>query len=668
LKDRANTPWTKDVRGSQVLPLINDDPPTLRVPAGPGTGKTFGLRKRVLRLLHPEGLGLSPDRVLVCAFNRVIRDDLRAAIDAELEPYGIESPAVMTIHGLAAELAGRGSRFLLPQEVEAMMYDVREAHPNIAARYANRHSQLMRALREHEAGLGVHTAVATAVQGWLTAHGAALVSALPRVVETRIRGGAFAAIRFDHVIIDEFQDLTETEARLALALRANGGRVVALGDKKQSIYAFRGNEGQGLDALPEYVEGEVIDLVMSECQRCPNEIVDLSNEVMAIYDEPLDPVRGPGGQIHQVVCGTPGGEHRRMAQEIVRVYRERREAEHLVLVTRRKWGYDLRNAIREVDGSLHARTVFSEDILETWPAREAFLLLSIIGDPRDAVTLRDWISYCEPDPEGKKWKAAQRNAGAYAGLRATHGVLSLENALGIAELEMRQLSGAGRGNVIKRARRLKALLGECPKTEDPRAVVGYVLDSPRWVTSEAAAGGLAAEDIMRLRREVERILDDGREQLTLKDVVERLRYRIATREPLGEDEEPGIKIVTLWGAKGLTADHVYVVGLCDEAVPGPFDPDLTGLTPEEHELEQLRLLYVSLTRAKTSLVISRPRKVRRGEVLALGLDRRSAGNQHWQDLSQSRFVSLVSRGVIPDAVDGDSWRGITPSYHAPGAA
>lgn len=65
-------PWNSGVRGEDVLPLINDDAPIIRVEAGPGTGKTFGLCRRVLRLLHPDGLGTSGEKVAVVAFNRVI--------------------------------------------------------------------------------------------------------------------------------------------------------------------------------------------------------------------------------------------------------------------------------------------------------------------------------------------------------------------------------------------------------------------------------------------------------------------------------------------------------------------------------------------------------------------------------------------------------------------
>jgi superfamily I DNA/RNA helicase len=146
-----------------------------------------------------------------------------------------------------------------------------------------------------------------------------------------------------------------------------------------------------------------------------------------------------------------------------------------------------------------------------------------------------------------------------------------------------------------------------------------VLEPERWVTEGSADAELATEDILRLRREAERMLDEAEEEVALAALVRNLRYRIATREPLGEEEDPDIKIVTLWGREGLTADFVYIIGLCDEALPGRFDADSTGLTEGEYKREQLRLLYVSLTRAKQGLVISRPTKIRRGEVPGLGL-------------------------------------------------
>jgi len=65
------------VRGTQVLPIINSDDPVIRVEAGPGTGKTFGLVRRVQRLLHPDGLNVDGQDILVVAFNRVIAQQLQ---------------------------------------------------------------------------------------------------------------------------------------------------------------------------------------------------------------------------------------------------------------------------------------------------------------------------------------------------------------------------------------------------------------------------------------------------------------------------------------------------------------------------------------------------------------------------------------------------------------
>lgn len=654
----GNAPWLEGVEGEQVRPLITSDDPVLRVPAGPGTGKTFGLMKRVLRLLHPDGLGLAPDRVLVCAFNRVIAQDLRAEITAELERFGLECPVVMTVHALASEIAGERPRFLLPNEVEVMVYDILATYPNISEEFGNLHRRAMRALREHEAGMADHPALRQAATVWLGDHRASLVGELPRRVEGALRQGDYAERRFDHIIVDEFQDLTDIEARLAIALRSEDGHLVALGDRKQSIYAFRGNQDRGLDALEELIETPIADHVMDECRRCRTEVVQLANEVMAIYNEPLADVRGPGAQLHQVRFRSPEAEHARMAQEIVRQYVAAPEAKHLVLVTRRKWGYDLRNAIRAVAPEVNAQTVFSEDILETWPAREAFLLLASVADPTDPVTHRDWIGYKRPDSEGKNWKAPKRHAAVYRHLRAG-GLLSAERLRALADEDPTALSGTGRGQVHRRAVRLRDLLDGLGEDGNPAETVARILEPDRWVPeSDAPAADLARQDIERLRTEASRILDEADEVLALDELVARLRNRIASREPLGLDAAPDIKIVTLWGAKGLTADFVYIVGLCDEALPGPYDPNSSGLSEGEHLLEQLRLLYVSLTRAKRALVISRPTKIRRGQVSALGLSRSRDGDVWWQDLHRCRFLDDLSREALPDPVDGETWDGI----------
>jgi hypothetical protein len=184
-------PWLRGVEGDQILPVITEDVPVLRVPAGPGTGKTFGLRRRVLRLLHRDGAGCDPSRVLVCAFNRVIAKDLRKEIEAELAPFELEPPVIRTIHGLAGLLAGERPRYLLPHEVETMIYDVLQTNEHVAREYESKFARAMRALRAHEAGMEDHAALAQAADKWVADHGAKMVGDLPRAVEAALRAGDY---------------------------------------------------------------------------------------------------------------------------------------------------------------------------------------------------------------------------------------------------------------------------------------------------------------------------------------------------------------------------------------------------------------------------------------------------------------------------------------------
>lgn len=647
-------PWNVGVDGDQVLAFINDDFAVFRMQAGAGTGKTFGLCRRVLRIRHPDGLAVAHERVLVCAFNRVIARDLEREIRAELEPLGLALPAIKTIHALCSLLlGGQLPRLLLARETEEMLYDVLEAHAVLRAQYS--HPAAVRALREHEAGFHEHTALMQGVRGWLTEHGAGLIGDVPRRVDAAIRAGELHD-RYDHILADEWQDLTETETHVVVGLRTAGGSLAALGDRKQSIYAFRGNYVGGLGGLNALVQEPITEGTMDECRRCPGVIVALGNAVMALEGEPLRPTR-EGGQLHRVRWNTPADEANGIGAEIARVYRAApADATHLVLVTRRAWGYAVRNAIRRVDDTLPVHTVFAEDALETWPAREAFIFLSILGEPRDAVTLRDWIAYQQPQ-EGKDYLGPKRNAPAYLRLKADGGVLTRERAIDLAGHPLAAFHGTGRGNVLHRLQRLRDLLADVPLDEAPVAVVAHVLDPDRWIDFAGEEADLAREDIARLKIEADRIIADPSTR-TLGDIVRQLRYRIATREPVGAEDAGGVRIVTLWGAKGLTADYVYLVGLCDEALPGPHDEQSTGLTEAQHNDEQRRLLYVSVTRARQSLVLSRPAKIQRGQVKMQRLLERRPGNNWWQNLTDTRFFDDIRLPTLPDTVIGAGWTGL----------
>lgn len=135
----------------------------------------------------------------------------------------------------------------------------------------------------------------------------------------------------------------------------------------------------------------------------------------------------------------------------------------------------------------------------------------------------------------------------------------------------------------------------------------------------------------------------------LRQVANRIRYSIATRKPFATNEDAKLKVTTMWGAKGLTADHVYVLGLCKEAIPGLRRDSYPG-TEQEYIEEQQRLFYVSITRSKSTLVLSRAEKIKRGDAMNLNLHVK--GNWHWSILEMCPFLRDIM-SVLPAAHQGE---------------
>ena len=140
----------------------------------------------------------------------------------------------------------------------------------------------------------------------------------------------------------------------------------------------------------------------------------------------------------------------------------------------------------------------------------------------------------------------------------------------------------------------------------------------------------------------------------LREIARRLRQQIATRETNAENDATQLQVATLWGAKGVTAEHVYILGVCEEGIPGERREEYPG-TEADYIEEQRRLFYVSITRSKQTLVISRAARIRRGDAQRLGLAVGDAGG-FWATLRMSPFLRDIIN-LLPQAVAGDQWGG-----------
>ena len=141
---------------------------------------------------------------------------------------------------------------------------------------------------------------------WLRFHQAILIGELVPEALRYIRDNPACPERgeFDHVIVDEYQDLNKAE-QVLLDLLSENGSVAAIGDVDQSIYRFRHAHPTGIVEFANTHAGTA-DKELDECRRCPTRVVAIADHLIRNNhpngrDPRLVPMPGKSeGEIHIV--------------------------------------------------------------------------------------------------------------------------------------------------------------------------------------------------------------------------------------------------------------------------------------------------------------------------------------------------------------------------------
>ena len=90
------------------------------------------------------------------------------------------------------------------------------------------------------------------------------------------------AARFDHVLVDEYQDTNRLQAAILLALKPDGRGLTVVGDDAQSIYAFRAAEVRNILDFPAQFTPPARVVTLERNYRSTQPILDASNGVIAL--------------------------------------------------------------------------------------------------------------------------------------------------------------------------------------------------------------------------------------------------------------------------------------------------------------------------------------------------------------------------------------------------
>ena len=641
-------PWNTGLTGTP-LNIAAYAGAQLRVVAGPGTGKTYALMRRVARLLEQN---VQPNRVLAISFTRTAANDLVHKL-AQLGVPGADRVAAKTLHSLSFGLLSRNSVFqmlgrvprpLMAHEQEAMVSD-------LAPQFGGKKktvSKLIEAFEAYWARLQHHVpgwpntpleqSFDHELKSWLRFHKAMLVGeVIPLALDfIRQNPGHPAIPNYEHVLVDEYQDLNRADQELIDAVSANAA-VTVVGDEDQSIYSFRHAHPEGIHEYPNTHAG-THDELLNECRRCPQRIVAIANSLIGhnprLAPKTLAPF-APNGQGNIYIV-----QHHSVADEIQAItdYIDWYLLQHpglpagevLVLSSRRQIGNRIRdglNAKAQQNGrGWQAQSFYFEDALKTDQAADGFALLTMLVDPDDAAALRYWLGEHKQDCRRAPYKRLREHC--------EHSGQSPRAAM--QEIADGTLKISYTGSLVARFSDLNQRLGALGTLDIPGLVDALFPDGVPEMASLRQSALLIAPTVG-----------------TAADLLEELRVVIMQPELPGSQGN-SVRIMSLYKSKGLTAHLVIITGCVGGILP-TIDTQESVQEQERQRQEQRRLFYVGITRATETLVLNSATRMplAMAYTMRMPLLAQQGGDAI---LQASPFMAELGPSA-PAVILGNAWRG-----------
>jgi DNA helicase II / ATP-dependent DNA helicase PcrA len=298
--------------------------------AGPGTGKTYCLLRRIRALT--TGQGVRPQGICYITFIGAIADAFLADYEKEFGPQPDRSlrPRINTLHSFACRLL-RNKGASLGYDEELFFADLSDGEagdvflkdlllsplpPGIRAIGPLRKAvkALKRAWRTQtdvretspcDGGV-VYPLCALARSYRLLDWDQAVHVANELLAAGTNRPGWIGGIQ--HLLVDEYQDFNPVEQAFLAALQPEGGSIVIVGDDCQSIYGSRDAAPAGLSDLFHDPSADTVTLVLS--RRCKTEVLEASNRLLGTIS-PTAPKLKPlaaGGRVECQYFGSSKAE------------------------------------------------------------------------------------------------------------------------------------------------------------------------------------------------------------------------------------------------------------------------------------------------------------------------------------------------------------------------
>jgi DNA helicase II / ATP-dependent DNA helicase PcrA len=418
-------------------------------------------------------------------------------------------------------------------------------------------------------------------------------------------------LRHRHVLVDEYQDVNRASARLLKVLSAEGERLWVVGDSRQSIYRFRGASSVNMVRFAEEYPSVAIDRLSVNYRS--------SEEVIRTFSAVAPHMAASRGMLPLELVANKGSskiqpELRRfetLEDEAAGIAASIRELERsgvplrdqAVLCRTNTRLNDIALAL-EVRGIpvLHLGSLFERD-----EVRDLLALLSLAIDP-----FGDGLARVAAMP---RYDVSLQDV--HTAIRLLRGLAGPASKKLETIIDDATLSVEGRAGLARLATDLEGISSSSSPWE---VLLTYLLDRTTLLADLArresvrdCMRAVATWQFLNFVRDpgpairgspIQRVLDRVRQLVLLAE------ERDLRQIPAGALHMDAVRLMTVHGSKGLEFDAVHVPGLTKASFPSSYRgqrcPPPTGMIDDadgaaEHGMEEECLFFVALSRARVHL-------------------------------------------------------------------
>ena len=578
----------------------------LLVVAGAGSGKTRVLTHRIAHLIDE---GMPPTAILAITFTNKAAEEMRHRVTSLVGPV-TRAMWVCTFHAACvrilranADRLGYPRTFSIYDQADAQRlagYVVRDLNLD-AKRFPPRAAHGQISLWKNEL-IGPQEAVERAANIFERKHADIYVEYQARLLKAgamdfddllmktvelfRTHPDVLAHYqqRFQHVLIDEYQDTNMAQNEIALALAGQHEQITIVGDHDQSVYRFRGADLRNISQFEEAFDN-VTTIVLDQNYRSTQAILDAANAVITNNpdrkDKQLWSELGTGERITRYHAEDEGDEATWVARTMQSL-----QNDASFMWKEMATFYRTNAQSRVIEEALMRfgipyKVVGGTRFYDRREVKDAMAYLRAVANPADEVSVKRVLGV-------PKRGVGESSVAKLDALAASMGVTFVE--------AMRHANEAGlTGSAARGVESFVRLLDDLALRLDdgPGDLLQAALTESGYLAELEADGSV--ESAGRLENLGE-LVGSAREFTRLDEFLEQVAL-VADTDDLDDDNR--VVLMTLHSAKGLEFPAVFLVGMEE----GVF-PHSRALTEPVELEEERRLAYVGITRAQQRLFLA----------------------------------------------------------------